>query len=99
MSTEERVFTTKPKYQFRFQSSSLAPVKGGSGKARFSVEPMVNIPGGGWDIVDFHVKGNEFAVGFYKYVRSKELMGYEHTGDSSKKIKATIEKIWGEPIE
>ncbi len=97
--SEERIFTHAQKYPFKFQSKSLAPVKGGSGKARFSVEPMIYITGSGWDIVDFHVKGNEFAIGFWKYVRSKELVGLEHTGDTSDQIKATLEKLWGEPIE
>jgi len=97
--TEERIFTHSQKYPFRFQSSSLAPAKGGSGKARFSVEPMIYIPGSGWDIVDIHAKGNEFALGFYKYVQFKEFMGLEHTGDTSEQIKTKLEKIWGEKIE
>lgn len=99
MSADERIFTHAQKYPYKFQSKSLAPLKGGSGKARFSVEPMIYIPGSGWDIIDINVKGNEFVVGFIKYVELKEFMGLEHTGHSSKILKEKLEKLWGEKFD
>lgn len=96
---DERIFTHSQKYPYRFQSKSLAPLKGGNGKARFSVEPMVYIPGAGWDIIDVNVKGNEFIIGLIKYIRSKEFAGVEHTGHSSTVMRANLEKLWGYRID
>ncbi len=81
------------KYTFRFHSETLSPIvssKGGSGKPRFSVEPMVYISGTGWEIVNPMETGNEFMIGFRNYVRFKELMGYEHTGLTSEQITNTL---------
>lgn len=82
-----------------FHSETLAPLKGGSGKPRFSVEPTIYIAGLGWDTVDPMNSGNEFIIGFYNYVRSKELMGYEHTGLTSEEIKQTYTNLWGKWID
>lgn len=99
MDENERIFTHAQKYPYKFQSKSLAPLKGGTGKARFSVEPMVYIPGSGWDIIDINVKGNEFAIGFIKYVELKEFMGYEHNGYNSKTLKKNLEEAWNMHID
>lgn len=87
---------------FRFQSEALAPIpvaKGGTNKPRFSVEPMVYVTAVGWDIVDPMNSGNEMMIGFRNYVRFKELMGYEHTGLSSKEITSVLENLWGKKLE
>lgn len=99
MYENERIFTHAQKYPYKFQSKSLAPLKGGSSKARFSVEPMIYIPGSGWDIIDINVKSNEFAIGFIKYVKLKEFMGLEHTGHSAKMLREKLEKLWGYRID
>lgn len=80
-----------------FHHESLAPIattKGGSGKPRFSVEPMIYITGVGFEQVDPTAKGNEFMIGFLNYVRTMEIMGYEHTGNTSEQIKQIMENIW-----
>jgi hypothetical protein len=80
-----------------FHHESLAPIlqsKGGSGKARFTVEPMVYITGVGFEQVDPMAKGNEFMIGFLKYVEMMEIMGYEHTGRTSEQIRQYMENIW-----
>ena len=81
-----------------FHHESLAPIlqsKGGSGKPRFSVEPMVYITGVGFEQIDPMAKGNEFMIGFLNYVRMMEIMGYEHTGHSSDEILTYMENMWG----
>jgi len=85
-----------------FHSESYAPIKlkdHGSGKPRFSVEPLLYIQGVGWEQVDPMAKGNEFMIAFYNYVRIKELFGYEHTGSTSVEIKQTLENLWGIKID
>lgn len=80
-----------------FHSESLAPIKikdGGTGKPRFSVEPMVYITGVGFEQIDPMARGNEFMIGFRNYVRVKELMGYDHTGHTSDQITTMMENIW-----
>lgn len=81
-----------------FHSESYAALNKG-GKPRFSVEPLIYITGVGWEQVDPMGKQNEFMIAFYNYVRIKELMGYEHTGESSATIKVILENLWGEKIE
>ncbi len=90
------------KYTFRFHSETLSPIlttKGGSGKPRFSVEPMVYISGTGWEIVNPVETGNELMIGFRNYVRMKELMGYEHTGLTSQEITTTLNNLWDMDID
>lgn len=84
-----------------FHSETLAPIKvdGKAGKPRFSVEPLVYIQGVGWEIVDITEKGNEFAIAFYNYVKLKEFMGYQHTGNTSEQIKTMLENLWGEKVD
>lgn len=97
-STREHIHTQK--YTFRFQSESLAPVKvkdGGSGKPRYSIEDMLYISGVGWEIVDPTASGNEYMLGILKYMRQKELQGYEHTGLSADEYKKKLEELWGKP--
>jgi len=80
-----------------FHHESLAPIlqtKGGSGKPRFSVEPMIYITGVGFEQVDPMARGNEFMVGFRDYVRMMEVMGYQHTGHTSDEITTVMENIW-----
>jgi len=85
-----------------FHSESYAPVSaknGGSGKPRFSVEPMVYVQGVGWETVDPMASGNEFMLAFRNYVRIKEMMGYEHTGLSATEITQVLENLWGEKVD
>lgn len=94
-STREHIHTQK--YTFRFQSDPLAPLKGGSGKPRFSVEDMIYISSVGWEIVDTTAAGNEYMKGFLQYLEQKELQGYEHTGVTAKEYQEKLEKLWGTP--
>lgn|SRR5574337_1426339 len=80
---------------FRFQSVVWAPEKGGDGKARFAVEPMLYVPAAGYDLVDPMTQGNEFMIAFRNYVRIKEMMGYRHVGLSSDEITELIYNMWG----
>lgn len=85
-----------------FHHETLAPAKykdGTRGKPLFSVEPTVYVNGVGFEQVDPMASGNEFLIGFRDYVRSMELMGYQHTGLSSDEITTVLENLWGEKIE
>lgn len=97
-STREHIHTQK--YNFRFQSETLSPIKpkdGGSGKPRFSIEDMIYISSVGWEIVDPTAGGNEYMKGVLQYIEQKELQGYEHTGVSAKEYQKQLEELWGMP--
>ena len=85
------------KQQYMIHSESYAPIpleKRGTNKPRFSIEVSVWVEGGGWDKVDPRTYGNELIMGIYKFVLTKEMMGYEHTGYSSEKIKDVFIDKW-----
>ncbi|NIT99646.1 MAG: hypothetical protein GWN01_01480 [Nitrosopumilaceae archaeon] len=95
--TDRKEHVHSQRYTYRFQHESLAPIpisKGGSGRPRFSVEPMVYFNDYGLDVVDPMTFGNSMLIAFRNYVRSMELMGMEHTGLSSKEITKVLENIW-----
>lgn len=85
-------------YQYRFQSETFAPRKGGSGRPCFTVEPMVYISAVGWDVIDPMVSGNAMMIAFRNYVRMHELLGYEHLGLTSDEITQAMKNIWGKDV-
>jgi len=95
-STREHIHTQR--YPYRFQTETYAPLRqtGGTGRGRFSVEAMIYVPGMGWDSVNPFVKGNDFIISFYYYIKMHELMGYEHVGLSAAEIKKMYSNLWGE---
>lgn len=84
---------------WRFQSSPYAPIqkeKGGSGKARFSVEDSIYLSAVGMDIVDPMTRNNEYMIAFANYIKMKELQGYEHIGLSYAQLIEMHKNIWSE---
>ncbi len=105
---EKKEFIHVQNSPYRFQTNTYAPVtvtdpitkKKTCGKGRFSVEVMVYIAGVGWDIVDITNAGNELLIALYKYVKTHEiLLGYEHVGLNSEKMKNVLENLWQKKIE
>lgn len=97
-----KTVTFTQKYNFKFKSDPLAPIKSKDGKVgrpRFSIEDMIYISGVGWEIVDPNAAGNEYMKGVLNFIRIKEGQGYEHTGLNSIQYKEYLEQLWGKKEE
>lgn len=97
---EHRHIQSRP---WHFQSNSYAPLstnRGGTGKARFTVEINSYLDSVGWEAFDLTNVGSEMLVAIVKYIQLHErLLGYEHIGNSSADMKKMLENIWGKKLD